>query len=164
MGKKEGELDLAFASKMEESPEFRSWILHHTKFRDFSSRARLLHEEQGSDRPIWWKHWWCRIPELGEERETDIFLVFEIEDSGKRFALHIENKKGNGKFLEGQPEGYEPRARFMMNDEKYLSYSEFETVLIAPLVFREKNEEKCNLFGAYIPYEEIAAFIPDFHD
>ena len=164
MGKKEGELDLAFASKMEESAEFRSWVLEHTKFRDFSSSVRLLHEEQGKDRPIWWKHWWCPIPELGEERETDIFLVFEVEESGKRFALLIENKKANGKFLEGQAEGYEPKARFMMNKEKYLSYSEFETVLIAPSAFRDNNKEKCDLFGTYISYEEIANFIPDFQD
>ena len=164
MGKKEGELDLAFASKMEESGEFRSWVLERTKFRDFSSSATLLHEEQGKDRPVWWKHWWCRIPELGEERETDIFLVFEIADSGKRFALHIENKKGNGKFLEGQPEGYEPRARYMMNEEKYLSYSEFETVLIAPSTFRGKYKDKCDLFDIFISYEEIATLIPEFQE
>ena len=165
LAKKEGELDLAFASEIERSEEFRSWVLKQTKFNNDATTAKLLHEEQGKDRLVWWKHWWCRVPELGEERETDIFLVFEIPDTNKtRFALHIENKKGNGRFLEGQPEGYEPRARFMMNEEKYLSYSDFETILIAPLSFKDKNEDQCEIFDTYISYEDIARFIPYFLD
>lgn len=162
--KNESDLDLAFASKIEEFPEFRSWVLRRTKFRGYSSCIRLLHEEQGLNRAAWWKHWWCKIPELGEERETDIFLVFEIIDSTKRFALHVENKKGNGIFSKGQAEGYAPKARCMMNKEKYLSYSDFETVLISPSTFRENNRGKCDLFDVFISYEDIAKFIPDFRD
>jgi len=164
MKRTEGELDLAFANTIQTSREFRSWVLNQTKFRDLSSDVILLHEEQGKNRPVWWQYWWCQVPELDEQRETDIFLVFECKTSGERFSLHIENKKGSGKFLDGQPEGYEPRARFMLNTEKYLSYSDFETVLIAPSVFRENNRDKCDLFGVYISYEAIAAFIPEFRD
>lgn len=164
MNRKEGELDLAFANKIQTSNDFRSWVLNQTKFRNLSLEAILLHEEQGKNRPVWWRHWWCHIPEINEQRETDIFLVFECRTSGKRFSLHIENKTGNGKFSEGQPEGYEPRARFMMNNAKYLSYSDYETVLIAPSAFREVNKDKCDLFGAYISYEDIADFIHEFRD
>ena len=159
----ECDLDKAFADKVKQCAVFRSWILDHTRFGDVSQGVRLLDEEQGrSDRKVWWKHWWCYVPETKRQGETDILLVFEIEANGKRFALHIENKKENGVFEEGQPEGYEPRARFMMNKKKYLNYSSFETVLIAPRAFTESNEERCALFGAYIFYEEIAEFIPEF--
>lgn len=163
MSKQECDLDQAFADKVKESTEFCWWVLDHTKFRGLAADVRLLHEEQGkTDRKVWWKHWWCFVPEIEEQRETDIFLVFQIEANGKRFALHIENKRENGKFSDGQAEGYGPRARHMMSKDEYLDYSDFETVLIAPSTFRKKYREECDLFGAYISYEEIANFIPEF--
>jgi hypothetical protein len=134
MGKKEDDLNLAFASKIKESPEFASWVLSHTKFCEHGSHVRLLDEEQASIRPrkFWWKHWWCNMPEVNKEEKQTFFIVFEITDNKQRFALHIENKKGNGKFAEGQAESYEVRARHMMNQTKYLNYTDFETILISP--------------------------------
>jgi hypothetical protein len=162
---KEDDLCLAFANKISASPEFTAWVLSHTKFGEFGSRVRVLHNEQASIRPrkFWWRHWWCTIPELAEQRETDIFVVFEIVDTKQqRFALHIENKKGNGRFAEGQAEAYLFRAQHMMNRAEYLSYSDFATILIAPLVFRHSNAAKCALFDCHLTYEDIAKFIPEF--
>lgn len=160
----EGQLDQALADKVQNSSEFRLWLLGRTKFRDRAIDAVLLDEEQGRNRPVWWKHWWCRVPDLNEERETDVFLVFEDGQSNDRFALHIENKKGNGKFLDGQPEGYAARANFMMNQEKYLSYSDWETILIAPQSFYEANELKCDHFDVFICYEDISDFVTEFSE
>jgi hypothetical protein len=51
MRKKESDLDLAFANKIKESPEFSSWLLSRTRFSEYRSRVRLLDQEQASIRP-----------------------------------------------------------------------------------------------------------------
>jgi hypothetical protein len=99
---------------------------------------------------------------LNKDRETDIFLVFEIVDSKRRFSLHIENKRDNGKFAEGQAEAYRTRARHMANKQEYLGYQDFETILIAPQAFMKKYETACGHFDAHISYEDIALFVPEF--
>jgi hypothetical protein len=166
MRKKESDLDSAFARKIKESPEFVSWLLSRTKFSQYGSRVRLLDEEQASIRPrkFWWKHWWCTIPELTEQRETDIFVAFEIMDTGERFALHVENKLSNGTFSQGQAEAYGFRARHMMNKVRYLNYTDYQTILISPISFKNKNGTKCDLFNCHITHEDIAKFIPEFGD
>jgi hypothetical protein len=141
--------------------------LGHSKFDEYRSRVRLLHTEQAIIRPKkhpdnWWRHWWFNYSQSDISRETDIFLVFEIVDSGKRFALLIGNKKGNGRFKPGQAEAYKPRGASRLNDRSYLNYSDFETVLIAPTSVRLREREKLNLFGRYIAFEDIAAFVPEF--
>jgi hypothetical protein len=151
------------AERMRESTQFRDWILSQTKFR--GRAARLLHEEQVLSRPKvkpenWWRHWWRKIPDLSRERETDIFLVFEDSANGDRFALHIENKQ-DAKFTPGQAEDYEPRARWMMRTPRYLSYTDFQTVLIAPKKLREKDP-RASLFHCFVSYEDISHHIPEF--
>ena len=89
-------------------------------------------------------------------------MVFEIAESKRRFALHIENKKDKGSFAEGQAEAYRIRAQYMMNKEEYLSYEDFATILVCPESFRERYRIKCDLFDAFISYEEVANFIPNF--
>jgi len=94
----------AFAEKIRRSAEFLAWVLNRTKFSEHRLSARLLYEEQVRSRPSvlpenWWRHWWCKIPGSGKEGETDIFLVFEVHETKKRFALHIENKK-DSEFLD----------------------------------------------------------------
>lgn len=165
MSKKEDDLNLAFANKLVESPEFVSWMLSRTKFRKDVAHAQLLHEEQAI-RPakFWWKHWWCKVPELNADSETDIFLVFQIDEGRQRFALHIENKLANSTFTKRQPESYAFRARHMMNKPRYLYYSDFETVLMAPLIFQSTYRSKCGLFDRYISHEDIANFVPEFGD
>lgn len=89
-------------------------------------------------------------------------MVFEIANNQKRFALHIENKKSNGRFLEGQAEAYRVRAQHMANQAEYLNYEAFETILIAPRSFITKYGASCGFFDSIIPYEDVARFVPEF--
>jgi hypothetical protein len=165
----ERDLNLAFAEKMIEAPEFVAWVLGQTKFSEYASRVRVLHQEQAHARPhveaeFWWKQWSCAVPELGTRSETGIFIVFERTDTKRRFALHIENKTATGRLTEMQAESYERRARFMMHQKGYLNHADFTTVLIAPRMFGRNNWAKCASFDCYFPYDRIAKFIPAFDD
>jgi hypothetical protein len=152
-----------FAEKMRNSREFSDWVLSQTKFR--GRTAKLLYEEQISIRPKvkpenWWRHWWRKIPDLKQERETDIFLVFEDSERGERFAFHIENKQ-DAKFWPRQAEDYEPRARWMMGMPRYLSYTDFQTILVAPKSLKERDQRATH-FHCFISYEDVSQFIPEF--
>jgi len=159
----EDELCAAFAEEAKETPLFSEWLIRATKFADHATGARLLHEEQRTIRPRkhWWRHWWCHVPELNKDRETDIFLVYEKAD-GSRFACHVEAKLGKGRFEVGQAEGYEVRARHMANNPKYLNYSEYETILIAPQSFMNRYAAECSHFGVCISFEDLADRIAVF--
>ena len=89
-------------------------------------------------------------------------MVFEIDESKKRFALHIENKKNSGSFAIGQADAYRIRAQHMANKREYLNYEDFTTVLISPLAFRIKYQRACDLFDCHVSYEDIANFVPEF--
>ena len=152
-----------FAETVRTSPGFIASLLSYTKFSGRTGRVRLLYEEQVAARPNvrsdrWWRHWWCKIPELGRERETDIFLVFEEMPSGARFALHIENKLDAPLSL-GQAEDYEPRARFMANQKRYLSYSDFATILLCRRDYETKNRDKAALFDVVIHHESLEGLL-----
>ena len=160
----ESDYDLAFATGIRESSEFRNWVLSRTKFGD--CEARVLADEQAAARRAkhWWKHWWCRVPELGRDSETDVFLVFERPGSYDRFALHVENKTAEGIFTENQVESYPIRAKHMMIKHRELfGYTDFDTVLIAPHAFGQRHVRECNLFGSFLTYEEIGRFISVFN-
>lgn len=162
--KGEDKLNDLFANKVMHSPEFRAWLLARTKFANLSGHVRILDESEYMIRPrrFWWRHWWCAgIPNCGE-KETDVFLVFEDITDKKRFALHVENKMRNGKFTFLQAECYAARGKHMMNRREFLRYSDFETMLIAPLGFKNQYSEPAALFDRYISYEEIAPFIAEF--
>jgi hypothetical protein len=161
----EDQLCEVFAEGVKEIPEFASWVLRQTKFIPYATNARLLHQEQMSIRPRkrWWRHWWCHVPELAKDGETDIFMVFEAcEPQTARFALHIENKRDNYRFSEGQSTAYAPRARHMLGKDAFLNYADFTTILIAPLSFRHRYRADCDLFDRFISYEDIGRFLPEF--
>jgi hypothetical protein len=126
----------------------------------------LLADEQVAARPKvkpenWWRHWWCRLPELDRERETDIFLVFENCDDRSRFALHVENKQ-DAKFSVDQAEDYEHRARWMMATPRYLNYTDFQTMLISPSSVAARWQRAAEHFHCCLSYEDIGQFIPEF--
>jgi hypothetical protein len=155
-------LDHALAEALEGSPDLWIRLLRGGRFAHLADDARLLIEEQRSARKTvkhWWKHWWCRLPD-GSEGETDLFLVFEA--GAKRFAIHIENKPTDGKLSLRQARDYRPRAAFMANHKRWLSYADFETVLLAPQSFIEANREAASQFDRQISYEELSADIPIF--
>jgi hypothetical protein len=91
----EDQLCETFAEGVKEIPEFTRWLLEKTKFAPYATRCHLLHHGQMAIRPRkrWWRHWWCHVPELRMDRETDIFMVLETRPDAKRLALHVENKK-----------------------------------------------------------------------
>ncbi len=161
----EKDLDLALDAAFKESPQFVSWFLRRTKFANSGGRYHWSRSNHPW-RPI--KLDWIN-PVTGEhevvvrESETDILVVFKAED-GSAFALHIENKKKDGKFEPLQPDMYPYRARQWLGDPKYRSYSDFQTVLVAPKEFYERNQSDVVKFDCYVPYEDIAAHIPLFMD
>ncbi len=160
----EDQLCEAFAEGVKEIPDFSAWLLQRTKFAPLAKSCRLLHREQMAIRPRkrWWRHWWCRVPELQKDRETDIFMVFETVSDRARFALHIENKRDNYQFNEGQAAAYAPRARHMLGKPQFLNYTDFSTILLAPLGFKVRFEDDCALFDVFVAYEEVANYLPVF--
>jgi len=160
------DLDRAFADNIAATPEFLRWVLRQTKFAGLAEKLILLDKEQAEAKSRkkpenWWRHWWCRL-EDGSESETDIFLVLRVPDSGKRIALHVEDKPPHGKFTPGQYLNYKRRAEFMANKEQYMNYSDFTTILLAPNSFFEENGDKINNFDCLISYEEVSNFVPLF--
>jgi hypothetical protein len=159
MGPTEEQLSAAFADQMKQSPEFCSWVLQWTKFAELSSEMKLLHEKQFSlrMRNFWWKDWWCKPPQLKKGRQMDVFAVFEITGIKRNVALLIENKRGSGRFTdEAQAEDYRAVAEHMKNDNYYMNFVDYETLIIAPQSFLDLHPEKAKLFDSKIPYEEIA--------
>ncbi len=159
----EKELDKAIEDAFKSNPIFAKWFLDKTKF----SGENAKYHWSRSDHP------WSRVeliidnPETGvsekviKEGETDILVVFQAE-SGRKIALHLENKIAAGKFTPGQPELYAARAASWVGNPKYCSYEDYETVLIAPKAFYERNIDGANKFSRYISHEEISSYIPIF--
>ena len=50
----------------------------------------------------------------------------------------------------------------MANQERYLNYKDFETMLIAPKAYLAAHPSHCTHFHTCVPYEDIARFIPEF--
>jgi hypothetical protein len=166
-GLSEDQLCHAFADQIKDSPAFVTWLLGRTKkFAKFTAvDVRVLWQEQKRKRTSpaapWWRHWFrwpgCNCDGCVGGRETDIFVVFELVRSKERFALHIENKKSKGKFTPGQAAAYSLRAKCWANSERYLNYSDYETILVAPSAFF--GEPGAELFTR-IPYEDVAKVLP----
>lgn len=159
---REAELDHAFAEGLERSPHLRTWLLAGGRFARYAQTARLMLAEQAAARKAahWWKHWWCTMPD-GSQGETDIFAVFEDPAAG-RFAVHVENKPPHGVLGFAQAAAYRRRAAFKANDPRWLDYSDFETVLLAPAAFLGAHGECLRQFDRGIAYEEVASFVPAF--
>lgn len=137
----------------------QKWLLEDGRFARFSQNAKLLVDEQSAARKPdvahWSRFWWCSLAD-GSQSETDLFFVFDAE--GYRFALHIENKPPNGSLSFEQARGYRPRATFKANTPRWLSYVDFETILMAPEAFIEANREAASQFDRSISYESAARF------
>ena len=158
----EVDLDHALAEGILVSDVLRQLILAGGRFRRFSADAILLSEEQAAARRAkhWWKHWWTRLPD-GSESETDIFLVFESAEE-TRFAIHIENKPPAGVLTLKQAADYRRRAAFKANDMRWLNYSDFEAILLAPQSFLDANQDAASQFDRQLSYEAVAPLVPLF--
>lgn len=159
----EKQLDALLEQSFLSDAAFTQWFLGRTKFSGYAEKPVFSRSN----------HPWGRIvytaicPDTGtsttsiKESETDVLVVFEAPDN-KIFALHIENKMGPGKFTPLQPELYPQRAAQWANKSKYGNYTDFETVLVAPLHFFQRNESGARLFDRFISHEDIGDFIPAF--
>jgi hypothetical protein len=159
----EKQLDHALDEAFQLQPHFASWFVDQTKFAGMGatylwsrsnhpwSRVAITVQDPPTSEPM----------TLVKEGETDVLVVFATP-AGMRFALHIENKMAGGKFTPGQPDLYPTRARQWMGNPKYRSYTDFETVLVAPQAFLQRNEMAWKIFNRYIPHEDIARFVPLF--
>jgi len=160
---KEKDLDSALDKGFRSSPEFVDWFVSKTKFCDSGAQYHWSR----SDNP------WGNIavdvddPSTGETRtvnkqsETDVLVVLKTS-SGSNVALHIENKLADGHFQDMQPELYAVRARQWIGLSKYQGYEDFETILIAPQAFYDRNREDAEKFDVYVSHEDIAAYITEF--
>lgn len=153
-------LDTLFATRLDESREFRSWFLSRTKFARLWPMARLLQTEQqeiqGQD--SWWSNWRTS----GADRQaTTMLFIFEVEQTNLRFALHVENVIGAEELAASEKGAYRAMALAMMNQECFLKYMDFETVLLAPQELIVGDARTLN-FDRRIPFETIAGFVPQF--
>ncbi|WP_424362318.1 hypothetical protein [Methylocystis parvus] len=153
-------LDEIFASKLAESHEFRSWFLSRTKFARLWPLARLLQAEQqeaqGND--PWWRNW---RSESSGRLATKMLFIFEVEQTKLRFALHVESVTRGDELSASDKGSYRTLAQAMMNQECFLNYMDYETVLLAPQSVIIGDARTLN-FDRRIPFETVAGFVPQF--
>lgn len=158
----EKELDRALADALSTSQPFLQWFLGCTKFA--SRNAKIV--SCRSDHP-WGTHPY--VLDCGEaegvettrQSETDILLIVKAADE-ETLGIHVENKVGVGRFTADQPEMYAFRARHWIGNPRYGNYTDFDTVLIAPRGFIERNHDQVLCFGAVLAHEDIAQYVPAF--
>lgn len=148
----EKELDQAFAAGLREDPGLLTWLVNQTKFAGCDFDIVLIR----SDHP------WYRSKLTGKDSETDILIVLKNRATEGVIALHVENKLAGGKFEPNQPETYKSRAQDWIGLKKFGAYSDYETILIAPAEFIERNAQEASHFDRRIHHEAIAAFLPIF--
>ncbi len=158
----EKDLDKIINEKFKNSPKFSEWFLSKTKF----SGEFAGYYWSRCDHP-WYRRKYTeinsetgKVEQKAKDSETDILVVFETEHK-KRFALHIENKL-TSKFEHLQPEQYPIRAKDWAENPKYRNYTDWETVLIAPIAFYEKYITDSKKFDRYISHEDISLHIHEF--
>lgn len=159
----EKDLDKILDDRFKKSRQFTQWFLSKTRFSNLNAKYKWSR----SDNP--WGRFTFKIinEDTGEiehiirDSETDVLVVFETEN-GSNVALHIENKLANGKYTQYQPEFYSQRAETWLNNKKFGNYSDFETVLVAPIEFYTNNFKASQNFDKFVSYEEIGILLPEF--
>ena len=149
-----------FADALLEEAAFRQWVLTRTKFFDRRDASLLIEEQSARPAKSWWRHWWTRLPDRSQS-ETDVFAVFQDQADEERFALHVECKMAAGKFMQNQAAQYQLRGEFMKSN-KWVPYSDFDTILLAPIAFAQAFPFETETFGAFIPFEDVARWLPSF--
>lgn len=163
----EKELDRALEAALRDDDLFRAWFVGRSKFRGASPR----YVWSRSDNPWGPVELTLPDPTTGgcrselREGETDVLFVFAFPtEPERRLALHIENKLASGKFTPHQPELYSARAKLWLRKPKYRNYEDWDTLLVAPTSFYQRNAANAGKFGAFVSHEEVAKFIPLFRD
>ncbi len=153
-------LDEIFAAKLVESHEFRSWFLSRTKFARLWPLARLLQAEQqeAQGNEPWWRNW---RSEATGRLATKMLFIFEVEQTKLRFALHVESALRGDELNASEKGSYRTLAQAMMNQECFLNYMDYETVLLAPQALIVGDARTLN-FDRRIPFETVSGFVPQF--
>ena len=159
----EKELDQALDRAFKENPAFCEWFLSKLK----NASAFATYAWSNANYP------WGKVtlilpnPETGaleavaREGETDVLVVFESA-SKRRLGIHIENKLARGSFTAHQAEVGAARAQHWCRSEKHGNYDEWQTVLLAPMAFYERNAAEARKFTTFISHEEVAAYLSVF--
>jgi hypothetical protein len=159
----EKQLDQALDQAFKNSPAFCTWFLGQLK----NTSAFTAYAWSNSKYP------WGKValilpnPETGaleavaREGETDVLVVFESA-AKRRLGVHIENKLAGGSFTAYQAEVYAARAQHWRQSEKHGNYDEWQTVLLAPRAFYERNKAEARKFTAFISHEDVAAQLSAF--
>jgi hypothetical protein len=92
-------------------------------------------------------------------RRQTFFSSFKDQSTGKRFAIHIENKPPFGLWEPQQPENYCKRAANRMSNWRYV---DFQVVLIAPVSFIARSISELDHFDIAVSYEALSEFVPEF--
>lgn len=158
----ENDLDQALEAGFINNVGFADWFLAKSKFSQLGAKYKWSR----SDSP--WGRFDFKLidPDSGErlteprDSETDVLVIFESDEL--TFALHIENKLRDGHFTKFQVESYPLRAREWLNTEKFGNYTDFQTVLVAPIEFYGKNYQQAKGFDFFVSYEEISFFLEAF--
>lgn len=157
-------LDRALERQFSLGP-FRQWFLERTRFAGESSDVVLLRSNWSWGR-VKLRVWNAEIKDyqsITREGETDLLVVLQSAHRG-RFALHVENKLGSGRFTKLQPEMYRARAAAWAGKSKYGDYEEWETVLVSPISFYERNRYESSKFNRFVSHEDLAIHIPEFRN
>ena len=157
-------LDEALDDALANNLTFRAWFLSRTRL------GGAFHDHVWSNA----KHPWGKvrllyanatsgaIEVIEREGETDVLAVFR-DGANRRLGLHIENKRAGGSFTEYQPELYAARAEAWRGHSKYENYDVWETVLVAPQAFYDRNSTDARKFMTYISHEDIGSHLPAFN-
>jgi hypothetical protein len=148
--KSELELDHHFWNRISADRLFFDWFVARSKF----AGSRLDHDLAEK-----WHQRWYRDPISKLDSETDITLFLVETRIAERYTIHIENKPPHGKWQPGQADNYARRGEDRMHKWQH---QDFDTALIAPLSFIEREASEVAKFGFVITYEELALFIPEF--
>jgi hypothetical protein len=159
----EEELDAALAQALVEDAGFASWLIEQTKFNGRSAKCISAR----SDNP-WGKFPFEAVnPATGRsertliEGETDVLAIYQAAD-GELLGVHIENKLAKSRFRPLQAQAYPARAAHWAGNPDYGNYKSWETVLVAPKSFYERNAQASAAFGLFVAHEEIARFVTRF--
>jgi hypothetical protein len=159
-------LDQALEKAFKRDDAFRQWFLSKTK--------------QGAKYSccVWSRsnYPWAKVKVLlpnehtgalemvAREGETDVLAVFEEHETKRRLGIHIENKLASGHFTPFQPEVCAARADFWVRNADYGNYDEWETVLLAPVSFFQRNVADARKFTTFISHEDVAVHLSSFRD
>jgi hypothetical protein len=136
--KYERDMDLLLAEEFAVSPSFATWFLKQT--RNFKGKQ-------------------ARVIDVGVSRsdttgESDLVVVFEDQNDGSQFALHIEDKID-------APLQPEQEARYRLRAQAAVQkglYSAFEVILCSPRAYPLTHPE-ASRFDSCVCYEAVSSFL-----